>query len=107
MNKNDLEAVTDGSFKLVFPHKYVTYGAYTPGNDGQPGELTTLQLYHCELYDLRRDPGERYNVIDQYPEITTKLMKIADEMREDLGDNLNRKKGTGRRAPGYLKDFKK
>ena len=107
LNKNDLEAVTDGSFKLVFPHKYVTYGAYTPGNDGQPGELTTLQLYHCELYDLRRDPGERYNVIDQYPEITTKLMKIADEMREDLGDNLNRKKGTGRRAPGYLKDFKK
>lgn len=107
LNKNDLEAVTDGSFKLVFPHKYVTYGAYAPGNDGQPGELTTLQLHHCELYDLRRDPGERYNVIDQYPEITTKLMKIADEMREDLGDNLNRKKGTGRRVPGYLKDFKK
>lgn len=107
LNKNDLEAVTDGSFKLVFPHKYVTYGAYAPGNNGHPGALTTLQLYHCELYDLRRDPGERYNVIDQYPEITAKLMKIADEMREDLGDNLSRKKGTGRRAPGYLKDFKK
>ena len=35
-NKNDLEAVTDGEFKLVFPHKYVTYGAYAPGNDGKP-----------------------------------------------------------------------
>lgn len=106
LNRNDLEAVTDGEFKLVFPHKYVTYGAYAPGNDGQPGELTTVQMYKCEMYDLRRDPGERYNVIDRYPQEAAKLMKIADDMREDLGDNLTRKKGNGRRAPGYLKDFK-
>ena len=39
--KNNLEAVTDGSYKLVFPHKYVTYGAYetgrTAGTADQPG----------------------------------------------------------------------
>ena len=101
-NKNDLEAVTDGEFKLVFPHKYVTYGAYEPGNDGQPGKLANLEIMKPELYDLRRDPGERYNVVAQYPERVAKLKKIADDMREELGDNLTRKKGKERREPGLL-----
>lgn len=101
-NKNDLEAVTDGQFKLVFPHKYVTYGAFVPGNDGQPGQLTNLQLYKAEMYDLRRDPGERYDVITQYPEEAARLMKIADRMREELGDNLTRQKGKERRDPAFL-----
>lgn len=100
LNKNDLEAVTDGEFKLVYSHKYVTYGAYEPGNDGQPGKLTVVEVEKPELYDLRRDPGERYNVISQYPEKVIKLNKIADKMREELGDNLTRKKGTERREPG-------
>lgn len=104
--KNDLEAVTDGMFKLVFPHQYTTYTAYVPGNDGQPGKLRETELTKCELYDLRRDPGERYDVISQYPDVAQKLMQIADEMREDLGDNLTRKKGTGRREPGLTKNFK-
>lgn len=101
-NKNDLEAITDGQFKLVFPHRYVTYGAYVPGNDGQPGKLTNQELYTSELYDLRRDAGERYNVITQYPEEAAKLMKIADRMRNELGDNLTRAKGTERREAGKV-----
>ena len=101
-NKNDLEAVTDGEFKLVFPHKYVTYGAYAPGNDGKPGKLATVELRASELYDLRRDPGERYNVLHQYPERAAKLMKIADEMRSQLGDDLTRVKGTENRKPGLI-----
>lgn len=101
-NKNDLEAVTDGEFKLVFPHKYVTYGAYAPGNDGKPGKLAIVELRASELYDLRRDPGERYNVLHQYPERAAKLMKIADEMRSQLGDDLTRVKGTENRKPGLV-----
>lgn len=101
-HKNDLEAVTDGTFKLLFPHKYVTYGAYVPGNNGQPGNLTNLELTKCVMYDLRRDPGERYDIITQYPEEAAKLMKIADKMREELGDNLTRKKGKERRQPGTI-----
>lgn len=101
LNKNDLEAVTDGEFKLVYSHKYVTYGAYEPGNDGQPGKLTVIEVEKPELYDLRLDPGERYNVISQYPERVIKLNRIADKMREELGDNLTRKKGAERREPGH------
>lgn len=104
--QNDLEAVTDGMFKLVFPHQYVTYGAFVPGNDGQPGNLKNETLTKTELYDLRRDPGERYDVLSQYPEIAIKLMKIADEKRDELGDNLTRKKGTERREPGRIANKK-
>lgn len=105
-NKNDLEAVTDGMFKLVFPHKYVTYGAHLPGNDGQPGLLTNREITKPELYDLRRDPGERYDVIAQNPEVARRLMQIADDMREDLGDNLTLKIGKNKREPGKTKDYK-
>ena len=96
-NKNDLEAVTDGMFKLVFPHKYTTYGRHLPGNDGQPGLLTTLSVDKPELYDLRRDPGERYDVIAEYPDIVVKLNGIAESMRNELGDDLTRRKGSGQR----------
>lgn len=101
-HRNDLEAVTNGMFKLVFPHRYVTYGAHVPGNDGQPGRLTHLELKEAELYDLRRDPGERYNVITQYPEIAEELMKIANIKREQLGDDLKDIKGNERRKAGVI-----
>ncbi|MDR2808969.1 MAG: sulfatase [Tannerellaceae bacterium] len=99
-HKNDLEAVTDGPFKLEFPHRYVTYGAYAPGNDGQPGKLENVDMRMAELYDLRRDPGERYNVMSQYPEAAARLMEIADQTREELGDDLVRRKGHARRPAG-------
>ncbi len=102
-HQNDLEAVTNGMYKLVFPHRYVTYGAHIPGNDGQPGKLINIDLMKVELYDLRRDPGERYDVITQYPEVAAKLMKIADEKRYELGDNLKEIKGKENRASGKAK----
>lgn len=105
-NVNDLEAVTDGMFKLVFPHKYAAYGIYTPGNDGMPGKLILDEVKDIELYDLRRDPGERYNVISQHPEVVIKLTEIADKFRNELGDDLTRNKGKERRKPGYTKDYK-
>lgn len=101
-NRNDLEAVTDGEFKLVFPHKHVTYEAYAPGNDGMPGKVVTAEVRASELYDLRRDAGERYNVLHQYPERAAKLMRIADKMRQELGDDLTRVKGAENREPGFV-----
>ncbi len=96
---NDLEAVTDGRFKLIFPHKYLAYGM--AGNDGLPGEMVEREVREMELYDMRRDAGERYNVLEQYPEVAKKLQAIADACREDLGDDLRGMSGTGRRKPGY------
>ena len=101
-HRNSLQAITDGYYKLVFPHKYVSYETQMPGNDGQPGELGKKEITECELYDLRRDPGERVNVISQHPAIAEKLQRIADQCREDLGDDLTGQPGKNRREPGRI-----
>jgi arylsulfatase len=52
------------------------------------------------LYDLRRDPGERYNLIAQHPDVVAQLTALAWQARADLGDDLTQTKGANRRAPG-------
>lgn len=96
---NSLEAVTDGSYKLVFPHDYLAYAQ--PGNDGQPGEMIARKVEEKELYDMRRDPGERYNVLSLHPGIVEKLEAAAERCRAKLGDDLTGQKGSERRVPGY------
>lgn len=101
--QNDLEAVTDGQYKLIFPHRHRTYEGFQPGNDGIPGKVEEFHpLKEKQLFDLRRDPGERYNVIDLYPEVRERLEKMADEAREDLGDGLTKSKGKNRRPAGRI-----
>lgn len=84
----------------MFPHKYVSYDTQLPGNDGLPGELGKGEVKECELYDLRRDMGERVNVIAHYPEVVKDLMREADVWRQELGDDLTGHPGKGRREPG-------
>jgi len=102
--RNSLEAVRVGDWKLVFPHDHRSYEDVLPGNDGWPGPYKQGRA-ELALYDLRRDPGERYNVIDQYPEITEKLQKFAEEVRQDLGDDLTDNEGVNRRPIGRLQEF--
>lgn len=115
-----------------YPNRIGFSGAPGPNSDYgiHPDEMTIAELlkqkdYKTAIYgkwhlgdafpfmplqngfdDLRRDPGERYDVLTQYPEVTDKLMKIADAMRVELGDNLTRKRGNKRREAGLAKDFK-
>jgi arylsulfatase len=98
--KNSLEAVSNGNWKLVFPHPGRTYEGFAPGKDGMPGQNNENFNFEGGLYDIRRDPGERYNVKETYPEIVAELEKIAAEAREDLGDDLTKNPGKNRREPG-------
>jgi arylsulfatase len=69
-----------------------------------PGKANENTDVAAGLYDLRRDPGERYNVIEFYPEIVSKLEKIASEARMDLGDDLTGDQGSNRREPGKISE---
>lgn len=100
--QNSLEAVRHGSWKLVFPHPGRTYEGFQPGNDGKPGQVNNNFPFEGGLYDLRRDPGERYDVSASYPEIVDSLTKIAEEARDDLGDELTGNPGKNRREPGRV-----
>jgi len=95
--QNSLEAIRHKEWKLVFPHPGRTYEGFLPGKDGKPGGANENYSFQGGLYDLRRDPGERYDVRFLYPEIYKQLIDLAEDARKDLGDDLQGIKGIGRR----------
>lgn len=101
--KNNLNAVREGNWKLVFPHTYGSYEATVPANDGVGGRRIKTNVDSLELYNLMRDPGERYNVIGMYPEIVSGLLEVGDRARADLGDMNVGVEGSGVREIGKLK----
>ncbi len=98
--QNSLEAVQYDFWKLVLPHSGRTYRGLKPGNDGWPGPTGTEIIKASQLYDLRRDPGEWYDVADAYPEKVKELEALAEKAREDLGDDITKSPGANRRKPG-------
>ncbi|MEJ1241072.1 sulfatase [Chryseolinea sp. T2] len=98
--KNNLEAVRLDQWKLVLPHPGRTHENYEPGKDGYPGDLNENFPFGKALYDLRRDPGERYDVKTEYPEIVKELEALAEKAREDLGDDLSQRVGKNVRIAG-------
>ena len=91
--QNSLEAVQRDYWKLVLPHKSRTYNGVKPGADGWPGPTGTVTVKSPQLYDLRRDPGEWYDVAEYYPEKVKELQALAEEARKDLGDDTDRCSG--------------
>jgi len=100
---NNLKAVRNDRFKLVLPHTGRTYVGFLPGKDSQAGKVNNQNKEPLALFDLRRDPGERYDVQSMYPEVVAELMKVVEAARLDLGDDITGNKGTGRRPIGTLK----
>lgn len=94
----NLNAVRSGQWKLVFPFQLQSNEGSKPGKDGFPGEMNPVE-FEGGLYDLRRDPGERYDQSREYPEIVKRLESLADRMRKELGDGSDTQ-GSGNRLPG-------
>jgi arylsulfatase A-like enzyme len=100
---NALEAVQIDFWKLVLPHNGRTYRGYKPGVDGWPGPTGTEKIEKPKLFDLRRDPGEWYDVSEWNPEKVKELIILAERARADLGDELTNNPGTNRRKAGSIK----
>lgn len=64
----------DGKWKLHLPHSY--RHVLEPGKGGLPGR-TARQKIERSLFNLEADPKETSNVIDQHPEIASRLEKMA------------------------------
>lgn len=99
---NSLEAVRRGNFKLVFAHPGRRDEGYVRGKDGNKGENTESYAIESGLYDLRHDPGERYDLSKQSPDLKADLDALAEKARLDLGDDLQQRKGANVRPGGQL-----
>ena len=97
----ELQGVRDRQWKLVFPHTYRTLNGRTGGTDGKPVEYDYLES-ELALYDLKSDIGETTNLLDQQPEVVTRLQQAADRARNELGDRLTKTKGSEIRPAGQL-----
>lgn len=101
-HKNDLEAIRKGKWKLVFPHKGVSYAAKAPGQNGFPQFPPRVQV-DMALYDLSIDPGETVDVQESYPEQVKALQTLADKYRSELGDDLTNRPCTECRPAASFK----
>lgn len=121
-NGSELHAVRSGPWKLHFPHPYLEV-AGEPGKNGKPSNFDKLKpesikdsslvgiasrhgykVLHCglELYNLDTDIGESKNIAAQHPDVVRRLQTLGERMRQELGDSLTGKKGTGNRPPGNV-----
>jgi arylsulfatase len=100
--KNNLNAVRKGNWKLVLPHKYKIQNTLA-GKDGAPGRKERMNIEKPELYNMSRDPGERYNVIASNPEKVKELMVVVEKYRKELGDlNVGIATGSENRKIGEI-----
>lgn len=104
-NRNELQAVIYGKWKMVFPHAYRSVPEGTVmRDDGIPVKYHMLQLEKAELFDLSTDPNETTDVADSNPEIVSKLIQFADEARVDMGDALTDSEGSRLRKHGRIEE---
>ena len=84
-----LHAIRSGRWKLHFPHGYAAITGPPPG-DGEPAR-TSWERIGLSLFDLKADPGETHNVVAENDEVVRYLGDLAEEARDELGDDLTRR----------------
>lgn len=96
----ELESVRSGSWKLVLPHTYRTLGGGPGGTSGIPVKYKPRPITEPELYNLETDVREENNVAAQQSELMKRMLNLADQCRDDLGDLATKRQGKGLREPG-------
>ncbi|MGQ9504689.1 MAG: sulfatase family protein [Thermogutta sp.] len=100
---SELHAVRMGRWKLHYPHEYQTLAGRPGGTGGMPAPYETAKI-ELSLFDLENDPGETKNVIDQHPDVVAQIEKLAEAMRQELGDAARGMKPTAARPVGRLEE---
>jgi arylsulfatase A len=69
----------DGKWKLHLPHEYRTLAE--AGKDGMAGKYRQEKI-ELSLFDMEKDPYETTNVLDEQPEVATRLRDSAEQHRQ-------------------------
>ncbi|MEQ8812193.1 MAG: arylsulfatase, partial [Imperialibacter sp.] len=99
---NELQAVRSGEWKLYLPHTYRTLAGREGTNDGLPIDYEQTEVIEPELYNLDTDMEETTDVANANPEVVERLLKLADGIRQQLGDKLTGVEGKENREPGRI-----
>ncbi len=101
--QNELHGILsgDGRWKLYLPHQYRSLNGRVGTDDGLPINYDQ-NLITQELYDLNNDISESTDVAAQHPEIVAQLLEHAELARQELGDKLTDRVGTGVRPLGLV-----
>ena len=99
---NELHAVRHKNWKLYVPHTFRTLNGREGTNDGIPIDYEMNEITKPTLFNLVNDPEEQFNLSDKNPEIVAKISKIADSIRNVLGDRLTGIKGIEVRPIGHI-----
>jgi arylsulfatase A-like enzyme len=81
-----LQAVRQGKWKLHLPRDKQPVGAAPFSDNRHIGPTDRVGFDQPFLVDLEHDLGETTNVAKQHPDVTERLLTLAEVMREDLGD---------------------
>jgi arylsulfatase A-like enzyme len=81
-----LQAVRQGKWKLHLPRDKQPVGAAPFSDNRHIGPADRVGFDQPFLVDLEHDLGETTNVAKQHPDVTERLLTLAEVMREDLGD---------------------
>ena len=101
-HKNSLHAVRYGDYKMYFPHRYRTLNGKKGRDDGQPIKYEYVNLLSEELYNLKTDPSETNNIINDFPDLAKKITTLANNKRKELGDDLTNVLGSEIRQVGKI-----
>ena len=71
-------------------------------DDGKPIKYEYVDLLENELYNLKTDPSETKNIINEFPGIAKKIIALADNKRKEIGDDLTNVIGLENREIGMI-----
>ncbi len=88
-HQDQLQAVRSGKWKLFLPVTAAGHPHFSKKNEPQP-----------LLFDVVNDISSENNVAEKHPDVVKRLMAIADQAKQDLGDKGS--KGSGQRERGEI-----
>lgn len=104
-NRNELQAVIMGEWKLYLPHAYRTI---RPGqrdrDDGIPIKYEMASIKTPELYHLSSDISETTDLAADRPRVVETMLRLAEKARADMGDALMGVVGSNLREPGRINE---
>ena len=66
---------------------------------GVRGEVVSRKVEQA-LYDIESDPAETADLSAKHPQVVKQLQALAESVREELGDAITRRTGSGVRPAG-------